>query len=1412
MQSHPIPAVDVIDSDNQRVTIELGTARDTVADLAAALGHGPGAGLEIGGAAAPPTCPLVDVESLVEGARVAPVAASSPRENGSTGEPSDFEFAVVAGPSCRAWTPLVSGRHGVGRSPALSVHLDDPRAELHHALLVADRTVTIVQLTGRTPIEIVTHDGAEPVTDHLGRKEIRPGDVVTIGASRLVVRVARNRRPDEGDDDATGAVGDELHASTIGPIVGDPWHRELRRGPIPHHALADTAICVPSPSAMDAYPAPTALVGAGVAAAGAVGLAAVLGQTMFAIIALVGAVASFATWLVGVVGVWRRHRRAHRADRTASEQFERQLVERHRRVRACWRATDPDVVDMLTDVAAERRWVWRRRADRDGIRVALGPGTVIVPPTLEPDGSVSGEPRPSHLATVDHWSRFADVAVPLVIRPSEALAVTGAHHAVRALLRSIAVQIASSTGPADVRIVVVTDDVAGWEWATWLPHVRDALGEPLLFGTDDLERLTGAVVPGEVSDERRVVLIVDAPAALTVRTGPLRRFIGADPVSTIVGCATGVAVPSVCRRVLTIGSAGRATWTGPSLAGEPMIDHLLIAGIDEAQARAVALALAALVDPEDDAVVGAGLPRAVAFSALEPDVFTATPPGIVERWHSGGPDPAPAVAVGMSSDGVVELDLARDGPHVLIAGTTGSGKSELLRTIVIGLAARLPPSHLQFVFVDYKGGATFDGCAALPHTAGVVTDLDGGLAERALASLDAELSRRERLFRDLGVADLREYRAAHARDPVSRLVVMIDEFATMAHDVPGFLSALVGIAQRGRSLGVHLVLATQRPAGVVNDDIRANTNLRLALRVNDRADGIDVIGDDLPATFPRQLPGRCAVRLGHDELVVFQAASTAGPRPEGRRGLSVRRSPRLFDAGRRAGATVAEHAVPGGSASDELSTLVGLIREAAVLSGAAVARGVWLEPLPSVVDAGQVSAWIADAGAAHDAIGLIDDPAEQRRRPLRWDVASGNLLLVGAIGAGVTSTIVSLACAVCRTSGPEDLHLYVIDGYGDRSLDSLTQIAHCGGVIRVGDVERIDRLLGRLDAEIDRRASGGSAVDARADPAVLLFVDGIGALRRSLDGIDRLAVLAMLDRILDAGPAVGITTCCSTDGTVAGSPVPVADRWVFRVDEQAAAQLGVRSVPGELPPGRLRIASSGLAAQVAVGADGLAALAERTVGVGPPAVDVLPVCIDPADLRASHRRSAPGRSVRRLAVGCGADDLDTAFLEVAAGDHIFIGGAGRTGTSTVLAQVAAAWCELEGDGSVVEWPLPAAWPEVAMTGWDGAREHRLLVVDDADRVDDTAGVIEAILQRRAGPVTIAAAGRLEAVRAAYGHWTREIARSRCGVIMTAPGEVDGDLLGVLLPRRTPIPARPGLGWIVDGQGHRLVQFAGRLRA
>src|SRR6202012_5647214 len=236
-------------------------------------------------------------------------------------------------------------------------------------------------------------------------------------------------------------------------------------------------------------------------------------------------------------------------------------------------------------------------------------------------------------------------------------------------------------------------------------------------------------------------------------------------------------------------------------------------------------------------------------------------------------------------------DLRRDGPHGLIAGTTGSGKSELLQTLVASLAVANRPEAMTFGLVDYKGGSAFKDCVQLPHTVGMVTDLDAHLVERALVSLSAELTRREHTLAAADAKDIEDYTLKQERagqpsqprpsrlEPLPRLLIVIDEFASMVRDLPDFVTGLVNIAQRGRSLGIHLILATQRPTGAVSADIRANTNLRIALRVTDASESADVIEAPEAAHISPSPPGRGYVRLGHASLVPFQAGRVGGRRP-----------------------------------------------------------------------------------------------------------------------------------------------------------------------------------------------------------------------------------------------------------------------------------------------------------------------------------------------------------------------------------------------------------------------------------------------------------------------------------------------------------------------------------------------------
>jgi S-DNA-T family DNA segregation ATPase FtsK/SpoIIIE len=882
------------------------------------------------------------------------------------------------------------------------------------------------------------------------------------------------------------------------------------------------------------------------------------------------------------------------------------------------------------------------------------------------------------------------------------------------------------------------------------------------------------------------VIVVDSPALLTDRTGPLRRRLARGDVICVALVAPDASVPAIVDRILDVGDTGAATWieTGGSAwaAGDRSI---VIAGISPSTAEAAARRLAPLLDPEDDDGSG-GLSASVSLAELDP---VDDPTAIARRWTLAGADPAPIARLGLSADGVVDVDLARDGPHGLVAGTTGSGKSELLRTLVVSLAAQSSPDHVTMILVDYKGGSTFDAVARLPHTVGVVTDLDDGLAERVLVSLDAEVRRRERLLRSVGADDLAAYRRT-VDDPLPRLVVVIDEFASLARELPDFLGALVSIAQRGRSLGIHLLLATQRPAGVVTDDIRANTNLRIALRLQDRADANDVVGDDTPSRFPPGVPGRAALRLGPEELVVFQTADSSSPVP--------RRSARLRV--ERVGDPVGS-IVTGPSALDRM---VDSICRAAAMAATTRPHRPWIDQLPALVRPRDLE--------DDDAVGLLDDPAGQCRHALRWTPADGSLLLVGAIASGTTTAAVAVVAACLRRSPPDELHVYVIDAQGEPSWTAFESSHHCGAVVRVSESELLGRLLGRLAAVLDQRAT-----DATREPTIVLAIDGLAAVRDSLGDLAHGEAARRLDRVLRDGPALGVVAVVATDGlSAAGLAVPRSATWVFHVSDPTVARaVGLRApaVRAGLP-GRMRVVESGLEGHVAFGLGAPSSVGEADGRPAP--VLVLPELVDAREFDAPEfdarltptcGRGAPDGRPIELPIGLAADDLEPALLRVPAGDHVFIGGAARTGRSTALRQVEVAWRRLHERGVVVH--IDRRSPDLhADLGQIDDLRPVLVVVDDAERVDDPDGSLGRLLGRPG--VTFAVAARLDAVRVAYGHWTREVARSRCGLIMTSAGDVDGELLGATLPRRSTIPARPGLAWIIDHRGHRLAQVAARM--
>ncbi|MFP5308015.1 MAG: FtsK/SpoIIIE domain-containing protein [Actinomycetes bacterium] len=1418
----------------------------TVADVLAAMGDlgvvgsvdqpapAEADGLDVDGTYAARDTRL-DELAIAEGAVLAPARSHGPPD--LPGRGPDRWLTVVAGRVAGLRLPLPSGTHRLGRAPGLPLQVDDDTVSHEHLEVTVDagggvRAVDLGSSNGTW-----TAAGAVPAGI---RVDLAVGDHLRLGA--LVLRL-------DGPDPDDRPAG-RLRAGGAGTVA---FNRPPRAAlPAPPPALTPPG---PAPEPEKARPFSVAALLAPIALAGAMVL--IYDSWRFALFGLLTPVMAIANHLSARRQAKRDTSAAARAHADAVARSLRELDAARATHRARAEVLLPDPGEVLRRATAPSTALWARRpGDGDHLRLRVGSGPAPVDLAVDPprEGTADELVGPLEAART---LRLGPVAADL--SAGGVVGIVGDRAAALGLARQLVCAAATLHGPADLPTVLAGPEDA-WAWARWLPHLRDAGGQRRWIAPDptEAERLLAPVLDAAAEDRRPSafgmrgqeqrgptrLLVLDGPELWEGRGAAVRRVLAgeAGPVAGIVVAPTADRLPAACTTVVTVASdLGDATVRLPQQG--VTIPDVLVAQLTERRARTCARALARFEDPELH-VAGGELPDAVRLtSLLGLDTPAPTGEAVLSTWRAGGRDPAPAAPVGVGPDGPVVVDLRADGPHGLVGGTTGSGKSELLRSLVAGLAARVDPDHLVFVLVDYKGGSAFDRCAALPHTVGMVTDLDAHLGERALVSLEAELHHRETVLRAAGAPDLPAYLAAGApRGPLPRLVVVIDEFATLAAELPDFLGALVGIAQRGRSLGVHLVLATQRPSGSVTPDIRANTNLRIALRVQDPGDSNDVIDRPDAAELSRDRPGRAYLRRGHGDVVLLQSALSTAP-AGGPAGPPVTFGPFPFAAGDPAPTAGAG----GAEGPSDLDLLVDACRDAAEAGGYAAPRRPWLEMLPERLDLADARAE-AGAGAAADAaadaaapgaggrlapvlLGLADAPDEQRRVPWTFDPAQGHLGITGALGSGTTTALLTVARGLVEAAGPDRVHLYAVD-LGGGALAPLADLPHVGAVVGAADREAQVRLVRTLLEEVDRRRALPPHERATAALTVVL-VDNLPAWVAAHDDPAGADTQDGIRRLLAEGADVGVVFVVTADRAGA---VPhrlastLGQRLLLRhTDPSEFAAIGVR--PAALPafvPGRGIAAGSQRVVQVALPGDpGEWAPVPADPAAADPAAAPRRVGTLPATVRAEDLPPAQAGPPLLLPVGIAEADLAPAVLPVHPGEHVLVAGPARSGRSSALVTLAAAWRAAVPDVVVVGvcdehrsplWAHPVldacgsldSLADLAAHARAGERPW-LWLVDDAVQVEDVTvdgvGVLEGLCRDAPAGVHVVAAARADDARSAFGHWTRTLRRSRLGLLLQPDLSVDGEVLGTRLPRRVAVPMVAGRGFLVAGGEASLVQVA-----
>ena len=1325
----------------------------------------------------------------------------------TAGPGAGWYLVAVAGPDTGAWVAIDSEWTSIGRNKSNSLRVRDRAlSAVHFRVRARDGKVTIEDRgsTNGTVLEGVAVDGETLASD---------SSYIAAGTTTFgVIHVAR----------------DDISPSSAKIGATSPFQRRFRDAlePLPR-TLQHPA---PPQEKSDASRRP--LVAFFIPILSAVGMAFITGRIWFLAIIALGPI------FYGIDNVRRRkiqdrEKEEERAEYEAKlERFKSDLgrARRAERDRDRWSAAPAGIAALLTRVGHTR--LWERSADDDDFcEVAIGLYS------CSSDVEVEGNSDDLPLELDTHWS--AVLRHSLVKQGP--VAVLGDMERARALARAMLLDLATSHSPNDVKLWLVTDsdkDVSQeWNDLRWLPHTYISDSQNSLFATPTSRAAAFSMLRSIINERRAAeerggfslpVFVVVMDCVDAIETEELTDLLVDGAEVGVVGVVLDERVtPEGTRAQLTLGTlADVASFVSES---QPRADKVRNFEMPVSRFAASARSLASLRPAGSSREQGGGPEVIRLVELIDAETDAAGADRVIERWARGG---ATRIRVGGLGDLITEVDIMRDGPHGLVGGTTRSGKTEFLKSLITSLAVSNYPDDLSIVIVDFKGGVDHELSALLPHVIDLSTNHNVDSFVRTVRLIEAELQRRQHELKGVGAPNFDAYRAARRADPslrpIPRLLVIIDEFSELLSSETGKanLSSLESVTRVGGGLGVHLLLVTQNFENQLPSQIAANAGLRICFRVQEDSHSKAVLNSPEAATIPKERIGRAFLRSHGGRVTEFQAARVAGPRP-GKEVVSAAVQARIVPFPTVADAPPESPIVDVPAEDTDMYAIVDVINTAAARSGWTAPAVPWPKDLRRDLS-------IGDFGKVQEVwpVGLLDEPERQQQSPIGLEAYGPHTFFVGGAAARMGEVLRAVVVSGAMRRSPEELHFYVIDELG-QGLSSLQALPHVGGVAERNEPLAL-RILRHVVAEVGKRKTRlsdmgmanvrelHSSVDDKM-PDIVLVVHGADRLLMHGEAQPS-PLLAPLMGLLSESVGTGVRVMLTGPSSAAHHRIgtSIGHRFVLEcADSQEYSALGVprplqRALDG---PGRAVDVSSEHLMQFALvpssaeasATEVIRALGQRLAERWPPTEDSqrLPLAVRelpwPLPVRQVISSRPTGGVQQPVALCVDTETSELSWLDAEEdGPAFVVCGSAKSGRSNAL--LAAATLMAKSGWSVLGLPLsrrsPVAngdFPGPLVTS-DSLDSHAdsskpvALFIDDAHKWAGEVDGIRALLEGP-GHRAVILAGPTE-----YFSSRNDLLRilpARCALVLAPKSGLDASQFGVRrLGDEVLRDTRPGRGVLV----------------